>query len=202
MRIYGLTGGTGSGKSEVARRLQELGIPVIDADKVGHELLEPASPIFHDLVATFGTQILSEGKLDREKIGRIVFSDPDLLQRLNAIVHPRIKQIIGERCLALAQEGHRAVVVDAALLAENGKKDPWLSGLVLVVSDRNLRLRRLVEIRGMTPEQARMRIEAQSLPEDKVPLADWLIHNEGTIEELREQTDSVAAAMDACGQEN
>jgi dephospho-CoA kinase len=195
MRIYGLTGGAGSGKSEAARCFQELGIPVIDADKVGHELLEPSSPAFDELVAALGPQILTEGKLDREKIARIVFADPARLKLLNSIVHPRIMQIIAERCAAFAQQGHSAAIVDAALIAENGRKDPWLSGVILVLCKTETRLQRLTALRGMPDEQARQRIEAQTPPESKRPLADWIIRNDGSLDELREKVRAVANAI-------
>jgi dephospho-CoA kinase len=192
MRIYGLTGGTGSGKSEVGRRFARLGIPVLDADRIGHQLLEPGGRGVAPLAEAFGHEILSEGQVDREKLGALVFADPDALHKLNSIIHPLIGQAIAERCAALSQENHPAVVIDAALLGEHGKRDPWLDGLILVTCREDLRLKRLVELRGMEPAQAQTRIAAQTPPEKKIPLADWIIENEGSLEHLHVRADEVA----------
>ena len=192
MRMYGLTGGIASGKSEVARRLIERGVPVINSDRIGHTLLEPGSEVADAVVNAFGRGIVSCGRIDKERLAGIVFADAQARQKLNAIMHPVIKGIIAERCAALAAEGHNAVVVEAAIMAEGGKLEEWLDGLILVTCPREMRLSRLTEHRGMGPEEARCRIEAQTLPEGKTPLADWIIENDGTLEELHARTDEIA----------
>jgi dephospho-CoA kinase len=195
MRIYGLTGGIGSGKSEVARRLVELGIPVIDADIVGHEILEPGGSAADAVIAAFGEAILTDGRVDREKLGAVVFDDEAARKKLNAIVHPVIARNIAERCAELVQQGHSSIVIEATLLAEDGQREPWMNGLILVLSSEDLRLSRLVRSRGMDPVDGRKRMAAQTPAEKKASLADWVIENNGTLDELRAATDRVADAI-------
>ena len=195
MRIYGLTGGIGSGKSEVARRLVELGIPVIDADIVGHEILGPGGSAATAVIAAFGQTILPEGRIDREKLASMVFDDDAARRKLNAIVHPVIARNIAERCAELVQQGHSSIVIEATLLAEDGQREPWMNGLILVLSSEDLRLSRLVRSRGMDPVDARKRMAAQTPPEKKASLADWVIENNGTLDELCAATDAVADAI-------
>ena len=117
MRIYGLAGGTGCGKSEVARVFADSGIPVIGADAIGHELIASGGGAVEAVTQAFGDGILTGGVIDRAKLGALVFADPDARERLNAIVHPLIAEEIDRRCGSLADAGHPFVVIDAALLA-------------------------------------------------------------------------------------
>jgi len=195
MRIYGLTGGIASGKSEAARRFEEGGIPVIDADAVGHEVLETDARVISDVVQAFGPSVSFCGRIDRERLGRAVFGNAEALARLNGIVHPAIYRAIGEKCAAHAESGVAAVIVDAALLAEGGKKEAWLEGLILVICPEEVRVRRMVELRGMPEAEARKRIASQTQPESKLPLADWVIDNSGSFEELRLTVDEVVKAI-------
>ena len=197
MRIYGLTGGTGSGKSEAGQRLSYAGIPVIDADRVGHELLEPGGAAVGPVIEAFGREVTTAGAVDRAKLADWVFGDPEALRKLNAIVHPGIMQVIAGRLATLAGAGHAAAVVDAALIAEGGKRDVWLDGLIVVTCREDIRLDRLVRLRGMDIEQARKRIAAQTPAEKKVPLADWVIVNEGALEALWVRVDEIAADIKA-----
>jgi dephospho-CoA kinase len=192
IRIFGLTGGTGSGKSLAAKRFVQHGIPVIDADKTGHELIEPGGGAYQQVVEQFGQVILTGGRIDRGKLGELVFADEAARKKLNAIVHPMIFQVISRRCAELYGEGHRAVIIDAALLAENGRREKWLDGLILVTAPPDVRAARLVAGRLVTPEQAMSRIQAQSDPEAKRPLADWVVDNTGNIEEFWSQIDAIA----------
>jgi dephospho-CoA kinase len=196
MRIYGITGGAGSGKSEAARHFATLGIPVIDADKAGHDVIAPGGAAEESLIKEFGDSILTSGTIDREKVSHIVFNDPDALQRLNRIVHPAIFGVIGERIAALGEGGHARVLIDAALLAEKGVKEPWLHGLILVTAPAEERIRRLVELRGMPREEAERRLAAQSPPESKRPLADWVIENHGGLDELHAAVAAVVSTLD------
>lgn len=195
MRVYGLTGGTGSGKSEAARRFAELGFPVIDADAVGHDVIAPGGAAERAVIEAFGPDIVTAGAIDRAKLGAIVFRDDAARKRLNAIVHPAIGMAIAMRCAALAEKGHGAVVVDAALIAENGRKEDYLSGLILVMSPVELRIQRLIEHREIDLAEARRRIASQTAPETKLALADWVIDNSGTKEELYRQVDAIAREM-------
>ncbi len=195
MRIYGLTGGTGSGKSEAGRRFQELGIPVLDADAIGHRLLEPGGGAAGAVVEAFGEDILTDGVIDRDKLGTRVFGDADARQRLNAIIHPAIRMEIAVRCMGLAEQGHELALIDAALIGENGWRDPYLNGLILVTCPRDTRLQRLMKARGLTEEEAARRIAAQTPPEEKIPLADWVIENTGTLETLWARVDEIAQEL-------
>lgn len=197
MKIYGLTGGIASGKSEAARRFRELAVPVIDADKIGHALIEPGGAAEAEVLAAFGGDILSDGRIDRAKLGQRVFADRAELEKLNAIVHPAIKAEVARRAAALAEEGHEFVVIDAALLGEGGKIAGYIDGLALVLAPVATRLERLVQQRGCTEAEAKRRIEAQTPPERKIPLADWIIQNDGTLDALRARVDDVARAMRA-----
>jgi dephospho-CoA kinase len=195
MRIYGLTGGTGSGKSAAGERFIENGIPVIDADAVGHEVLEPDGPGYGPVVEAFGDAILTEGKIDRAKLGSIVFQDGPARMRLNAIVHPLIRQAVAGRFASLAQAGYDLAILDAALLSEDGQRDSRFSGLILVQAPVALRIDRLAEHRGIPREEAQRRIAAQTDPGKKLALADWVINNRGTLEELRDQVDTITEAL-------
>jgi dephospho-CoA kinase len=181
----GLTGGIGSGKSEVSRRLRELGAVVIDADAVAREVVEPGTSGLAAVVEEFGEGVLRpDGALDREGLGRIVFGDADQLARLNAIVHP----LVGERIAARMSEVERdhpdgVVIYDVPLLVENdlaGRYD-----VVLVVAAKpETQLRRLVDQRGMTEDDARARIAAQAPLPAKLAVADIVIDNDGPLADL------------------
>ncbi len=178
----GLTGGIGSGKSEVSRRLAALGAVVIDADIIAREVVAPGTPGLAEVVDAFGPEVLgSDGSLDRPKLGDIVFADPDLLGRLNAIVHPRV----GGRMRELEDSaGAGSVLVhDVPLIAENGLKE--LFDLVVVVDvPTELQLERLVRQRGMTEDQARARMAAQATRQQRLAIADVVVDNSGTLAEL------------------
>lgn len=178
----GLTGGIGSGKSEVARRLAAQGAAVIDADLIAREVVAPGTPGLAEVAEAFGPGILGpDGSLDRDRLGEVVFADPALLAKLNSIVHPRVR----ERMLALEQAvpAGAIVVQDVPLLAENG-----LSGLydVVVVVDATPRVQaeRLVRERGMTRQQAAARMAAQASREERLAIATIVIDNSGSLAEL------------------
>lgn len=195
MALIGLTGGTGSGKSAAARRFESLGMAVIDADKVGHRVIEPGGPAYDAVCTAFGHEILVDGVIDRDRLGAIVFADATKRATLNAIVHPVIRNEIAAECAARFSEGHRHVIIDAALLAENGTRDPWLDSLILVLCPTEERVRRLVAYRGIDEAEARRRIDAQTLPESKRGAADWIIDNHGTLEALHAQVDRIAGEI-------
>ena len=194
MRIYGLTGGTGSGKSEAASRFATHGFPIIDADAAGHEVIAPGGAAEKAVIDTFGPGILTDGAVDRVKLGAQVFRNDEARKKLNAIVHPAIGMAIAMRCAALAED-HDLVIIDAALIAENGKKEEYLSGLILVLCPDNLRVQRLVAHRGSDEAEARRRIAAQTPPEKKLALADWVIDNSGSIDALHARVDEIAEEL-------
>lgn len=189
----GLTGGIGSGKSEVSRRLAEHGAVVVDADAVAREVVEPGTPGLAEVVAEFGEGVLlPDGSLDRERLGSIVFADEERRARLNAIVHPRV----GERMRELVEQapGDAIVVYDVPLIAENG-----LAGMydLVVVVDTPVeeQVRRLTGRRGMTEADARARIAAQATRERRLEIADRVIDNSGTLERLAGQVDELWADL-------
>jgi dephospho-CoA kinase len=185
----GLTGGIGSGKSEVSRRLASLGAVVVDADAVAREVVAPGTAGLAEVVREFGERILlPDGTLDRERLGSIVFADEEMRERLNAIVHP----LVGRRMQELVEEAppEAIVVYDVPLLAEND-----LAGLydLVVVVDAPVeeQVRRLTTLRGMTEEAARARIAVQATRERRGALADRVIDNSGTIEALAARVDEL-----------
>lgn len=192
MQIIGLTGGTGAGKSCAADRFESHGIPVIDADRVGHELIAQGGDAEAAVLAEFGPEIVVCGTISRAKLGARVFSDPEALAALNRIMHPRIADRIAERCGELADAGHHVVIVDGAILGDGGALEPWLAGLILVSSPADDRVARLVAQRGWSREDAWERVRAQVDPESKRPLARWVIENDRELSHLYEQVDAVA----------
>jgi dephospho-CoA kinase len=194
----GLTGGIGSGKSEVSRRLAALGALVIDADAVAREVVERGTPGLERVVAAFGTGVLrDDGSLDREGLGRIVFGDKDKLATLNSIVHP----LVGERIATLMAEVERdhpdcVVVYDVPLLVENNLADRY-DVVVVVASAPQTQLARLVQMRGMTEADARARIAAQAPLADKLAVADYVISNDSDLAALDAQVQEVWAALAA-----
>ena len=192
MLTVGLTGGIGSGKSEVSKRLIELGAVVIDADKIAREVVEPGTPGLRDVVATFGSDVLlPDGTLDREGLGRIVFGAPDKLAALNAIVHP----LVGERIAAIMAEVERdhpdaVVVYDVPLLVENNLQDRY-DVVVVVAASTDTQLARLTGERGMRAEDAQARIAAQAPLDAKLAVADYVIDNDGDLNALDEQVGQV-----------
>ncbi|TDB95843.1 dephospho-CoA kinase [Actinomadura sp. 7K534] len=199
MLKVGLTGGIGSGKSEVSARLAELGAVVIDADRIAREVVEPGTPGLAAVVAEFGEEVLlPSGGLDREKVGRIVFGDPDRLAALNAIVHP----LVGERMQELmdAAPDDAVVVYDVPLLVENDLA-PMYDEVVVVDAPADVQLDRLVARRGMTEEDARARMANQASREDRRAVATHVIDNSGTLEALRSQVDNLWKALTSRGAE-
>lgn len=195
MKVYGLTGGIAAGKSEASRRFIELGLPVIDADRVGHQVLEPGGEAEQGVIEEFGEGILTGGRIDREKLGAIVFGDSAALKKLNQLVHPAVGRAIASRTAKFAEEGHDAIIIEAALHAENGKVGDHLDALIVVDCPRAERIRRLIADRSMTEDEAIRRIESQTPPEVKLSLARWVILNSGDIDELRDQVDRIAKEL-------
>jgi dephospho-CoA kinase len=185
MLTIGLTGGIGSGKSTVAKMLAELGAPSFDADKVGHEIYLPGAPAYHDVIAAFGNAIVApDGTIDRKKLGPIVFADPAQLKRLEAIVHPRMFERMGQMVAEMRAKGVTApIVIEAAILIE-AHWQPLFDEIWLVVAPREKVVQRVEAERGLKPEQTEARIKAQLPDEERRKHASIVIDNSGTIEEL------------------
>ncbi len=195
MLKIGLTGGIASGKSTVASMLRDRDCQVLEADPLGHELLEPGQSAYDEVVREFGDGILGLGdQVDRAKLGAIVFSDAARRAKLNQILHPRILTVLRQWFTALERAGEvDLAVVEAALIVEAGFHKE-LDKLIVCWSKPEQQLQRLVE-RGMTEDQARMRIAAQMPAEEKRKLADEVIDCSGAMEETERQVDRVLAKL-------
>ena len=182
----GVTGGIGSGKSTAARLLAEMGAPVIDADKVGHEIYQPGMPAYAELIQAFGESILAPDRtIDRRKLGPIVFADPAALKRLNGIVHPRMFARMGEMVAAMRRGGEaRPIIVEAAILIE-ANWQPLFDEIWLVTASREHVIERVERDRGLKPEQTEARLRAQLSDDERRKYASREIRNDGTLEDLR-----------------
>jgi dephospho-CoA kinase len=189
----GLTGGIGSGKSEVSKRLAAQGAVIIDADAIAREVVAPGTAGLAEVTEAFGREVLRpDGELDRIRLGDIVFADPQLRARLNAIVHPRV----GARMAELEQAaGPGAIVVhDVPLIAENGMAGAYDVVVVVDVPPRT-QVERLVRNRGLTRDQAAARMAAQASREDRLAIASIVIDNSGSLAELDRQVGDLWAEL-------
>ena len=191
MLVVGLTGGIGTGKSEVARLLENLGASVINADQVGHEAYTPHSPAWRDVVEAFGEEILQEGgEIDRRKLGGIVFADPEQLAILNAIMHPRMASIVREKLADLRDSGAKVAVVEAAVLFEAGW-DSLVDEVWTTESPEDSVVERLAQRNGLAPEEIRKRIASQMSSEERSGRATEVIANAGQLPDLEQSVREV-----------
>jgi dephospho-CoA kinase len=192
MKILGLTGGIGAGKSVVAEILARLGAVIIDADRVGHETYLPGTPGWQQVVAEFGRDVVAaDGTIDRKRLGAQVFADPDKLTRLNAIVHPLIRAAVAERIAAERAAGRApAVVVEAALLVE-AKWDALVDEVWLVTARPEVIEQRLVTQRGLDPAAITARMRAQLGDTERAAHADVIVDNSGGLDALESQLEAL-----------
>jgi len=186
----GLTGGIGSGKSMVAQRLRDLGAAVVDADAIAREATAPGAPAYAAIVGAFGQSVLCrDGSLDRKALAARVFADEAARRQLNALTHPHIRQRMAEEGARLAATpGVGVIVFDIPLLLETTDgSDLGLEGVVVVTAADAVRIARLTARDGLTPRDARQRLDAQMPLAQKVARADWVIDNNGSAEQTREQ---------------
>lgn len=195
MYLVGLTGGIASGKTAVARRLAEHGAIHIDADQLAREVVEPGTPALAEIADRFGPGVLlPDGSLNRPALGAIIFADDEARLALNAITHPAVgrlgKQLIAD---AGAKDPHAVVVYDVPLLLEASKQpDYYKFDLVAVVeAEPETRVRRMVELRGMSPDEARSRVASQSTDEERRAIADVVIDSNGSLDETLRQADEL-----------
>lgn len=192
MHLVALTGGIASGKSTVARRLAEHGAVVIDADRLAREVVEPGEPALAAIAERFGPSVIRpDGALDRAALGAIVFSDSAARADLNAITHPAVT-LLSQRLFAETAEADpdAVVVYDVPLLAE-GRGSGEFDEVVVVHAPQQVRVERLVSLRGMTEEDARARVSSQASDEERLALADVVVDSSGTLDETLMRTDAL-----------
>ncbi|TFD76653.1 dephospho-CoA kinase [Cryobacterium fucosi] len=192
MYLIGLTGGIASGKSTVARRLDELGAVHIDADHLARVAVEPGTAAFNQISRSFGPSVIGpDGSLDRPALGALVFADSAALTLLNAIVHPAVRSlsnlVISE---AAERDPHAVVVYDVPLLVEAGVDHPF-DLIVVTHADEATRVRRMVELRGMTEAEALRRIRSQASDDERLAVADVVIDTAGSLTRTLAQVDDL-----------
>ena len=187
MILIGLTGGIGSGKSEVARLLSALGAEVIDADQIVRELQQPGAEVYHAMIKMLGQEIVSPDKsLDRGKIAGQVFADESLLKKLKELIHPIVRRVMNERVESF-RDTDKVVVLDIPLLVENPR--PGLDGVLVVDLDTQIAIQRLVEQRQMKLEDAQARVAKQATREQRRAIAGHVIDNSGDRQALETSVD-------------
>ncbi len=187
MILIGLTGGIGSGKSEVARMLVARGAELVDADLIVRELQIPGAEIYDKIVETFGNEIVAPDKsLDRAALAAKVFGDPSKLKALNELTHPIVRRVMNERIESL-RNTQKVVILDIPLLVENPREG--LDGVLVVDLDTDIAVSRLVAQRNMQSQDARARIAAQATREQRLALADFVIDNSGDRNQLARRVD-------------
>lgn len=193
--VFGLTGGIGSGKSSVAARFRERGLPVVDADQLAREAVAKGSPGLARIVDAFGNRVLdADGNLDRKGMAEIVFADPEARRALEGITHPAVRELSVQRMAELSERGEPLACYEVPLLVESGLTEA-LRPLVVVTAPEATQVERAAARDDATEEQVRARIRAQLPLADKVKLADHVIDNSGTREATRQQADRVLDAI-------
>ena len=190
-RVFGLTGGIGSGKSAVGRRLRARGLPVVDADQLAREAVAPGGLGLRQIVERFGSGVLSDsGELNRAQFGQVVFADRAARHVLDAIVHPIVRQLAEQRFREIAAQGEPLACYEVPLLYEIGLEHSY-HPVVVVTSPLALRNQRLLARDGLSEPQIEARIASQMPLEQKEQRADYVIDNGGTLTELEQRTDAV-----------
>ena len=191
----GVTGRMGSGKSTVARRFQEKGASLVDGDTLGWEVLR-LPDVRQAIAASMGPEVIDRGgQVDRARLGRLVFRDPAAMERLNGIVQPVLLRRVRE---ILDAPGHGVLVLDAALLP-TWRLEPELDGVIEVVASEDSRVRRIRAARGFTDQEARERIQGQTLPPIRGARRQWRIENEGDRAELNRRADAIWEEIESLG---
>jgi dephospho-CoA kinase len=191
MFVIGLIGGIGSGKSSVSEILNSLGVDVIDADKVGHEVYIPDSEGWRKVISVFGQGIVDQqNEIDRKKLGAIVFGDPKEMDKLNKLMHPIMYKLIQEKINKLADNGVEVVILEAAILLE-ANWQPLTDEIWLAKSDQEIVIERVQLRNKFTREEIIKRIQSQMSNEEREKHADIVISNDGTLEELKETVRSL-----------
>jgi len=193
-RLIGLTGGIGSGKSTVAGLIARRGVPVLDADVLAREAVEPGRPAFAEIARVWPGVVAPDGHIDRKRLGAIVFADPAARARLEAILHPQIAALARGRAADLARAGHRLAFYEASLLVETGRYRE-LDGLVVVDAPDEQRIARVAARSGLTADEVRARIAAQLPMADKRRVATHVIENDGDLASLDAKVATMLKAL-------
>jgi dephospho-CoA kinase len=197
VKLLGLTGGIASGKSTVAKILQSLGAAIVNADDLAREVVEPGQEAWKEIVASFGADILqSDQTLDRQKLRKLIFNRPEARKQLESIIHPRVRALAEERIRQYAAAGYPVVVYEVPLLFE-GNLQEWLRPVILVACSIETQTARLQKRDHLTPADAEKHIAAQMSLKDKRRLADYVIENNGTLEDLERQTRQILEKIKA-----
>ena len=197
-KLVGLTGGIGTGKSTVARMLRDLGVPVIDADLLARQVVEPGQPAQAEIAAAWPDVVDPAGGIDRKKLAERIFADPSGRARLEAIVHPRIMERALDQASALQQQGFRLAFLEAALLVETGRYRT-LSGLVVVAASQEQQVSRVMAREGWTRGQVLARMSAQLPLEEKRRVATDVIDNSGDEAATQNQVAALVRRLLAAG---
>ena len=192
MLIVGLTGGVASGKTAVSRVLKEEGAYIIDADQIARELVQPHKPAWNELIRAFGQEILQEdGSIHRKKLAEKVFADPEQRKLLNQILHPRIKEEMDRRAKKIGEKDPEAIVViDAPLIVELGDHRE-MDKLIVVTTTQTQQIERLKDRDGTSPKEALRIVSSQMPMEEKLKFADYVIQNEGSLEETKKRAKEI-----------
>lgn len=195
-RVFGLSGGIGSGKSTVARMFAARGVPVVDADALAREVVAPGTVGNAEIAAAWPRAVGPDGAVDRKALAAIVFADADARAKLERITHPLIQEASASRLQDLAAEGHPLAIYEAALLVESGR---WrdFDGLIVVTASPERQIERAVARGGMSRQEAEARVKAQLSTEEKARLATHVIDNDGTLAETEAQVDRLLAKLRA-----
>jgi dephospho-CoA kinase len=200
-RVIGLTGGIASGKTTVGRMLRELGAPVVDADLIARQVVEPGQPAYADIVREFGREVvLPDGALDRKRLGEIVFGDQARRRILEAITHPRIAMTAQAETAGHAAAGQPVVIYEAALIVENRLHEA-LGGLIVVKATPEQQVERAMKRDGISEEHARARVASQLPLARKLEVATHVVDNTGTLDETRAQVERLWRELQGEGTE-
>lgn len=192
MQLIGLSGGIASGKSTASEHLKRKGIPVIDADVLAREALDPGRPAYRQVCRMFPEVLRPDGLIDRERLAEVVFAEPTARRKLEKLIHPRVKLEIAKRVVWYWLRGYDRIVLDIPLLFETGLFG-WMSYTIVVSACRETQIRRMQIRNGMSVDQAQARVAAQMPMALKCAKADVVIENEGTLEELYDNLDRALA---------
>lgn len=191
VKIIGITGGIGSGKSIVSRMIRERGFPVIDLDELAHEIIEPGKPAYDQIIARFGKDILDpDRRIERRRLGAVVFSDTGARKDLEAITHPEISRLLLEKIERYRSAGIELLFLEIPLLFETGM-DSWIRPVIAVKCPVGVCLQRLGDRDGFSVSESQARMNAQMDPEEKARRADFVIDNSSSLDETRARVEKI-----------